>query len=84
MAATLYRALEKALQLHGLTRATSMPPLRHAEDLRARRHPLANEVLALTNVYLEARFGGTVLTEATKRDFERRVREIRVYRHAQN
>jgi protein-glutamine gamma-glutamyltransferase len=84
MAATLYRALEKALQLHGVTRATSKPPLRHAEELRARRHPLANEVLALTNVYLEARFGGTVLTEATKRDFERRVREIRLYRHAQN
>jgi len=80
IAAMLYRALEKALQAQGVTRATSMPPLRHAEELRARRHPLANEVLALTNVYLEARFGGSLLTEATKRDFERRIREIRFFR----
>ena len=44
---------------HGITRPASLPPLRHAEDLRARNHPLGDEVLALTNVYLEARFGGS-------------------------
>jgi transglutaminase-like putative cysteine protease len=82
VATALYRALEMALQVHGVTRAASMPPLRHAEELRARRHPLAGEVLALTNVYLETRFGGSVLTEAIKRDFERRIRDIRVLRHA--
>jgi transglutaminase-like putative cysteine protease len=82
IAAALYRALETALQAHGVTRAASMPPLRHAEELRARRHPLAGEVMALTKVYLETRFGGTVLTDTTKRDFERRVREIRVFRIA--
>jgi transglutaminase-like putative cysteine protease len=80
VASTLYRALELALQVHGVTRAASMPPLRHAEELRAHRHPLAGEVLALTNVYLETRFGGNVLTEAARRDFERRVREIRAFR----
>jgi hypothetical protein len=57
-----------------------MPPLRHAEELRSRRHPLATEVLALTTVYLETRFGGTSLTDAARRDFERRVREIRAFR----
>jgi protein-glutamine gamma-glutamyltransferase len=79
-AVALYRALETALQVHGVRRPPSLPPLRHAEELQIRRHPLAGEVLALTSVYLEARFGGRTLTEATKRDFERRLREIRAFR----
>jgi transglutaminase-like putative cysteine protease len=79
-ASALYRALETALQAQGITRAPSVPPLRHAEELHSRRHPLADEVLALTNVYLETRFGGSTLTDATRRDFERRVRDIRGYR----
>jgi hypothetical protein len=81
-AAALYRALETALHGQGVTRALSTPPLRHAEDLCSRRHPLADEVLTLTNVYLEARFGGATLYEPARRDFERRVREIRGYRPA--
>ncbi|HEX8792641.1 MAG TPA: DUF3488 and transglutaminase-like domain-containing protein [Polyangiaceae bacterium] len=79
-AAALYRALETALQAQGITRAPSTPPLRHAEELRARRHPLAGEVVLLTEVYLSSRFGGTALTDARRRDFERRVRDIRGYR----
>jgi transglutaminase-like putative cysteine protease len=81
-AAALYRALETALQLQGITRAPSVPPLRHAEDLKSRSHPLADEVLSLTHVYLEARFGGAALTDAAKRTFERRVRVIRAVRQA--
>jgi len=76
----LYRALETALQSQGITRVPSTPPLRHAEELRSRQHPLADSVLSLTSVYLEARFGGEMLTDAGRRDFERRVREIRSYR----
>ncbi len=79
-AAALYRALETALQSQGITRAPSTPPLRHAEELCARHHPLADEVVELTEVYLSSRFGGDVLTDARRRDFERRVREIRAYR----
>jgi transglutaminase-like putative cysteine protease len=79
-AVALYRALETALHAHGVTRPASLPPLRHAEELLERRHPLAGEVLALTNVYLASRFGGQALTETSKRDFERRVREIRAFR----
>ncbi len=79
-ASTLYRALENALQLQGISRAPSIPPLRHAEELKSRSHPLADEVLSLTQVYLETRFGGAVLTEATRRSFERRVRVIRAVR----
>ena len=54
-----------------------MPPLRHAEELKSRSHPLADEVLSLTHVYLEARFGGAALTDAARRNFERRVRVLR-------
>ncbi len=79
-AAALYRALETALQLQGISRAPSVPPLRHAEELKSRSHPLADEVLSLTQVYLETRFGGATLTETTKRSFERRVRVIRAVR----
>jgi transglutaminase-like putative cysteine protease len=79
-AVALYRALETALRVHGLPRPPSRPPLRHAEDLQERAHPLAGEVLALTTVYLETRFGGRALTEVDKRDFERRIQDIRAYR----
>jgi hypothetical protein len=72
--------LELALQAQGVARAPSMPPLRHAEELRTRSHPLADEILALTHMYLETRFGGADLTDAKRRDFQRRVRDIRVYR----
>ncbi|MGD0526986.1 MAG: DUF3488 and transglutaminase-like domain-containing protein [Polyangiaceae bacterium] len=81
-AAALYRALEMALHGQGVTRAVSTPPLRHAEELCSRRHPLGDEVLTLTNVYLAARFGGAPLSDAGRRDFERRVRDIRAYRPA--
>jgi hypothetical protein len=81
-AAALYRALETALHGQGVTRALSTPPLRHAEDLRSQQHPLADEVMMLTTMYLEARFGGTTLSESRQRDFERRVRDIRAYRPA--
>ena len=76
----LYRTLEAALQAQGITRAPSTPPLRHAHELQSRRHPLADSVISLTSVYLETRFGGETLTDTGRRDFERRVREIRGYR----
>jgi len=83
-AAALYRALELALAAHGISRPASLPPLRHAEDLRARKHPLADEVEALTIVYLEARFGGVPITEPARRDYERRVRDLRAHKRVAN
>jgi protein-glutamine gamma-glutamyltransferase len=78
----LFCRLESALQRMGITRPRSIPPLRHAEDLQVHGHPLAPEILALTQVYLETRFGGKELTEATRHDFARRVRELSVVRRA--
>jgi transglutaminase-like putative cysteine protease len=80
-ATALYRTLDAALAAQGLSRPMSLPPLRHAEGLIARNHPLAGETIALTAIYLETRFGHAPLTDAVKRDFEHRVREIRAYRH---
>ncbi|MEO7113452.1 MAG: DUF4129 domain-containing protein, partial [Polyangiaceae bacterium] len=76
-AAALYRALDGAMTTQGIARPISLPPLRFAEDLVAKNHPLAPEVLSLTNVYVRARFGGEELSDQTARDFERRVRELR-------
>jgi len=78
----LFSKLETTLQKLGITRPRSLPPLRHAEDLQLHGHPLAPEILSLTHVYLEARFGGKELTEATRHDFARRVRELGIARRA--
>jgi transglutaminase-like putative cysteine protease len=76
-AAALYRALEGALSTHGIARPAALPPLRHAELLHASQHPLADEIMALTKLYVEARFGGLQLTTDAARDYERRVRTLR-------
>lgn len=79
-AASLYRALEAALSAQGIPRPTSTPPLRHAVQLQSTQHPLAEEILALTETYLAARFGGVPLTDDDVRSFERRVRAVRAHR----
>jgi hypothetical protein len=83
-AAALYRGLEGALSLQGIPRPAALPPLRHAEQLRDGKHPLGDEVFALTNLYIETRFGGLELTTERARDFERRVREIKVTKAVKN
>jgi hypothetical protein len=79
-ATALYRTLELALNTQGIARPTALPPLKHAEELVAKEHPLADDVLALTNRYLEARFGGDALSDDAARDYEKKVREIRAYK----
>jgi transglutaminase-like putative cysteine protease len=79
-ATALYKALETALASQGIARPASLPPLRHAEELVARQHPLAQPVLELTNIYIEARFGGLTIDESAQRDYERRVKEIRAFK----
>lgn len=82
VAASMYRVLEQALLAQGLTRPPSLPPLRFAEDLRGRSHPLATEVIDLTEIYLSVRFGGTKLDDGALRGFDRRVRAVRAWRRA--
>lgn len=80
LATALYESLEGAMAAQGIARGIGTPPLRHAEALGALGHPLAAEVIALTRVYLEARFGGASLSEDLRRDFESRVRKLRATR----
>ena len=79
-ATALYRSLELALMTQGISRPLSLPPLRHAEELAAKAHPLADDILDLTNRYLLARFGGSTLSDEASRAYEKKVREIRSYK----
>ncbi|AKT36480.1 transglutaminase TgpA family protein [Chondromyces crocatus] len=78
LATSLYEALDAAMGVQGIPRSPGVPPLKHAELLQALEHPLAQEVLELTEIYLSARFGGHAITEAEARAFEQRVKAIRV------
>jgi transglutaminase-like putative cysteine protease len=80
VAASMYRVLEQALVAQGLTRPPSLPPLRFAEELRERAHPLASEVIDLTEIYLSVRFGGTRLSDDSLRGFDKRVRAVRAWK----
>ena len=76
----LYRQLEAALATRGVPRAIGTPPRAHAIALVALNHPIGTEVLELTELYLEGRFGGRSLTPELRREFARRVRALRVPR----
>lgn len=77
LATALYESLDGAMGAQGIPRAPGVPPLRHAEALQALEHPLADEIMALTEIYLSARFGGEELSDDAARDFEQRVKAIR-------
>jgi hypothetical protein len=80
LATALYELLESAMNTQGIARGVSTPPLRHAQLLQRLGHPLAEEVLKLTQVYLDARFGGASITEDEKRAYEVRVKKVRAVR----
>ena len=76
----LYRQLEAALATRGVARPTGTPPLAHAQGLQALGHPLGEEALALTKLYIAGRFAGVTLSAEERRDFARRVRLLRIQR----
>jgi len=53
------------------------------EALVALDHPLAEEILSLTEIYLRARFGGELINEESRRSFEDRVKAVRLAAAAQ-
>lgn len=73
----LYRSLEAAMAVRGVPRVPSTPPLAHALALEALNHPIAKDVLELTERYVEVRYAGRSLTEEERREYARRVRLIR-------
>jgi len=72
--------LEAALAVRGVPRPTGTPPRAHALALTAMGHPVGNEALALTELYLAARFGRETLGSDERREFTRRVRALRAQR----
>jgi len=68
-----YEALERALAARGIVRDPSTPPLAHAEQLVADEHPLGPEVLALTQLYLDVRFGARPFEHDDRRAMNRRI-----------
>lgn len=73
----LYRSLEAALAVRGAARPASTPPLAHARALAKLGHPLGEEALALTELYVGVRFGGQALTDTDKRNYAQRVKLLR-------
>ena len=73
----LFQRLESCLQRKGIAREPSIPPLRHALALQRANHPLATELLALTQIYLGVRFGREPLDEALAADYQLRIVRIR-------
>lgn len=73
----LYRELESAMAARGVPRVASTPPLAHAQALVALGHPIAAEVLAVTEQYLAVRYAGRELTDHDRRTLGRRIRAVR-------
>jgi protein-glutamine gamma-glutamyltransferase len=77
LATALYESLEAALVVQGIGRPQGVPPLRHAMGHSVQEHIMAAEIVELTQIYQNVRFGGDVLSPEEQKDFERRVRLIR-------
>lgn len=74
----LYLRLEAALRTRGVPRPPGTPPRVHAEALEEAGHPVGSEALALTDIYLGARYGGEELGAEAERDFKARVQALRI------
>lgn len=73
----LYQSLEEAMRQHGITRSPGTPPLTHARALCQLGHPVGGEVRALTEWYLEVRFGRKALDDEGCAEFAARVNKLR-------
>ncbi|HYO94204.1 MAG TPA: DUF3488 and transglutaminase-like domain-containing protein [Polyangiaceae bacterium] len=75
--AELYRELDSAMAARGVPRPSGTPPLLHAQSLVALQHPIADEVLALTEQYLRVRFGHESFGDPERKLYSQRVRALR-------
>ena len=73
----LYRRLERALTELGIPRPESTPPWGYARSLQRLGHPMADSIVELTGIYLEARFGERPITEADVEAFNRTLALLR-------
>jgi hypothetical protein len=78
----LYRDLEKEMNLWGVPRSAHTPPLAHAAALGSDQHPIADDVMALTLVYQEVRFGERAFGPDEDSEFRTRLTALRKDRAA--
>jgi protein-glutamine gamma-glutamyltransferase len=78
----LYQDLEREMKLWGVPRLPHMPPLRHAKSLEELRHPIAPDVLELTLVYQEVRFGDRAFASNDDANFREKLGALRKTRAA--
>jgi transglutaminase-like putative cysteine protease len=77
LAIQLYQGLEQVLLDHGIPRPPDTPPWGYANSLHRLGHPLAEQVMQLTQLYLEVRFGKRPLLAADVADFQRQLDALR-------
>lgn len=73
----LYRLVDRALVLAQVPRPLSTPPLTHAQALLGSGHPMGPELFALTQIYLDARYGQCPLSDDEISEFRQRVSKMR-------
>jgi transglutaminase-like putative cysteine protease len=76
----LYHQLEDVLRQWGMPRGVGTPPLAHARAVIGLKHPQAAEVLQLTSLYLNVRFGRAEFSDEAYTDYARRVARLKEYR----
>jgi len=79
VAVQLYQNLEEILSELGVPRPVGSPPWGHAQSLVVTGHPRAEQILALTRFYLEARFGNRIIAASDIEMFKRELAFLRQY-----
>src|SRR5664280_413428 len=76
LAIQLYRGLEQVLLEYGIPRPEGTPPWSYAMALSGLGHPIAEAVVELTQLYLEARFGNRQLSPLDVAEYQRRLNSL--------
>ncbi len=77
VATNLYQALDRVMSAIGVGRSSATPPLRHARALVHAEHPHGDEIMSLTERYLDARFGDVPFTLVERREYESRLKRLK-------
>lgn len=73
----LYAELDAIMREAGIPRHEAVAPSRHAQGLQRAHHPWASEVQALTELYLQVRFGDSPLSPEETQLVQQRLDRLR-------
>lgn len=77
VAIRLYQELEQVMSELGVARPSGTPPTAWSAFLLAQRHPIAKQVVGLTQTYVEARFGGRELSGGEIEQYQQAINLLR-------